>query len=189
MDCAMIISYAEKSADFFTDILKSAHINRITTVKTYTEAKRHLSEKDFDLVIINAPLKDGGDCDLARHLAAPGTSQVVLVIKSENYETAFTDCENDGVLVVPKPINKTVFRIALTLAKSAHKRLKNVKAENDRLTQKISDIRIIDRAKCILISLLSMSEKEAHRYIEKQAMDMRAPKRAVAEGILKTYEN
>jgi response regulator NasT len=36
---------------------------------------------------------------------------------------------------------------------------------------------------------MKMSEKEAHRYIEKEAMDMRMPKRAIAEGILKTYEN
>ena len=57
------------------------------------------------------------------------------------------------------------------------------------LEQKIEDIRIIDRAKCILISHLSMSEPEAHRYIEKQAMDMRLTRRKVAEQILKIYEN
>jgi len=51
------------------------------------------------------------------------------------------------------------------------------------------DIRIIDRAKCLLISYLNMSEQEAHRYIEKQAMDMRLTKRMIAEGIIKTYEN
>jgi len=34
-----------------------------------------------------------------------------------------------------------------------------------------------------------MSEKEAHKYIEKQAMDLRVTKRTIAEGILKTYEN
>ena len=36
---------------------------------------------------------------------------------------------------------------------------------------------------------LNMSEAEAHRYIEKQAMDMRMTKKQVAESILKTYEN
>ena len=64
-----------------------------------------------------------------------------------------------------------------------------MRAENSKLKQKIEDIRIIDRAKCILISYLGMSEQEAHRYIEKKAMDMRITKRAVAEGILKIYEN
>jgi response regulator NasT len=36
---------------------------------------------------------------------------------------------------------------------------------------------------------MKMSEQEAHRYIEKQSMDMRSTRRIVAEGILKKYEN
>ena len=52
------------------------------------------------------------------------------------------------------------------------------------LKKRIEDIRVVDRAKCILISSMNMSEKEAHRYIEKRAMDMRISRRAVAEEIL-----
>ena len=47
---------------------------------------------------------------------------------------------------------------------------------------------LIDRAKCVLIQVLGMTEPQAHRYIEKQAMDMRVSKRQVAEELLKTYE-
>lgn len=50
------------------------------------------------------------------------------------------------------------------------------------------DLKIVNRAKGVLITRLGMTEPEAHRYIEKRAMDMRATKRAVAESILKTYE-
>ena len=34
-----------------------------------------------------------------------------------------------------------------------------------------------------------MTEPQAHRYIEKQAMDLRITRREVAEGIISTYEN
>ena len=64
-----------------------------------------------------------------------------------------------------------------------------LKKENNKLLQKIEDIRMIDRAKCILIQYLNMTGAEAHRYIEKQAMDMRSTRKVVAEGILRTYEN
>ncbi|MDR0930197.1 MAG: ANTAR domain-containing protein [Clostridiales bacterium] len=60
--------------------------------------------------------------------------------------------------------------------------------ENTKLNQKIEDIRIIDRAKLVLISYLKMTEDEAHKYIEKQAMNTRRTRRAVAESVLKTYE-
>ena len=60
--------------------------------------------------------------------------------------------------------------------------------ENRRLREKIEELRIVERAKCVLIEHLSFSEEQAHRYIEKQAMDRRMTRRSVAEGILNTYE-
>ena len=52
----------------------------------------------------------------------------------------------------------------------------------------MNEVRIINRAKCCLIEYLKMTEPQAHRYIEKQAMDLRQTKREIAESILKTYE-
>ncbi|MPN40452.1 hypothetical protein SDC9_187989 [bioreactor metagenome] len=60
--------------------------------------------------------------------------------------------------------------------------------ENRKLQTTIEEIRLIDRAKCALIQCLLMTEPQAHRYLEKQAMDLRLTKREVAENILKTYE-
>ena len=49
-------------------------------------------------------------------------------------------------------------------------------------------MKVVARAKCALMQSLKMTEAEAHRYIEKQAMDLRLSKREVAENILKIYE-
>ena len=46
----------------------------------------------------------------------------------------------------------------------------------------------MDRAKCVLIQYLGMTEEQAHRQIEKQAMDTRQTKAAIARAILATYE-
>ena len=75
------------------------------------------------------------------------------------------------------------------MAGAVHKKLQAMQRENSKLQQKIEDIRITQRAKGVLMSYLGMTEEEAHKYIEKQAMDTRMSKRAVAEGILKIYEN
>ena len=53
----------------------------------------------------------------------------------------------------------------------------------------MEDIRLVNRAKLLLIEQLKMSESEAHRYIEKRAMDTCVKRRKVAEDIIKTYEN
>ena len=93
------------------------------------------------------------------------------------------------MITISKPISKALLWNAIKLAQATHRKLRAMQRENKKLIQKIEDIRIVDRAKCILISYLSMTEPEAHRYIEKQAMDMRKTRREVAEEILRTYEN
>ena len=52
----------------------------------------------------------------------------------------------------------------------------------------MADIRTVNRAKWLLIENLGMTEKDAHYYIEKQAMDTRMSRREVAVGIIRTYD-
>ena len=60
------------------------------------------------------------------------------------------------------------------------------KAES--LEEKMEEIRLVNRAKWLLIEQLKMTEPDAHRYIEKTAMDRCVTKRTVAETIIKTYQ-
>lgn len=189
MESALIVSCIEKSTAFFTEMLNAASVNQIAVLESVGEARRLLLERDFDLVIVNGPLRDESGESFSRQVALKGVSQVIFLVKSEYFDAVSAVCENDGVLVVSKPVNRSIFWSAMRLAGSAQSKLRRMRDENSRLKQKIEDIRIIDRAKCLLISCLCMSEQEAHRYIEKQAMDMRSTKRAIAEGILKTYDN
>jgi len=172
-----------------SDVLASASINNINTVSSAGEARRIFLERDFDIIIIDAPLPDESGEDLARCISAKGLSQVILAVNSEHFNAISSICHNDGILTISKPVDRNIFWSALSLARSVNSRLKRMQEENVKLKQKIDDIRIIDRAKCMLISYLSLTEKEAHRFIEKQAMDLRSTKRAIAEEILKTYAN
>jgi response regulator NasT len=189
MENALIVSSSDKSVAFFTEMLSAASCGSATVLRSGAEARRILSERDFDIVIIYVPLPDESGESLSKHIASKDLSQVILVVKSEYFDEMSAATEEAGVLVVSRPVDRTVFWSALKLAKSAQNRLKKVRDENSKLKQKIEDIKIIDRAKYTLISYLNMSEQEAHRFIEKQAMDMRATRRSVAEGILRTYES
>lgn len=189
METALIVSSSPKSIVFFTEMLKAASFLHHEIVETCGEARRLLLERDFDLVIINAPLRDETGENLSRHVAAKGLSQVILVVESAFFEEVSALVEEYGVLTVAKPVNKSLFWTAMKLAIAGGSRLKAKQEADRRLSSKVEDIRIIDRAKTALISYLHMSEIEAHRLIEKQAMDLRTTKRIVAETILKTYEN
>jgi len=189
MENALIVSCTKKSTAFFAEMLRAASIKPVAVLESADEARRLLGERDIDLVIVDSPLREESGESLARHIASNDVSQVIFVVSGEHVDAVSAVCENDGVLVLSRPVNKSVFWSAMKLAGAAQSKLKRYQAENDKLKRQIEDIRIIHRAKCLLICHHKISEQQAHRLIEKQAMDMRSTRRAVAEGILKAYEN
>ncbi len=164
-------------------------MSRIATAPNGHRARQLVSEQDFDLVIINAPLKDESGEKLSCHIISKQTSQVLLIVKNEYYEEISSIVENEGVITISKPLNRDNLWFSLKLAKAAHNRIKKIQKENIKLVEKIEDIKIVARAKSVLISYLNMSEVDAHKYIEREAMDNRTTRRTIAEGVLKTYEN
>ncbi|MFI3201398.1 MAG: ANTAR domain-containing protein [Eubacteriales bacterium] len=189
MDSAFIISSSEKSVPFMRQMLEEMAITRIQVATSSGEARRILVEEEYDLCIVNAPLSDEYGEQLAIYMMEKELSEVILLVKSELYEKVSRKVERLGIVVVGKPISKTMFWNALKITQTSFYRIERMRRENKKLAQQIEDIRIINRGKCVLMSYLSMSEKEAHKHIERHAMDMRITKREVAEGILKTYDS
>ncbi len=79
--------------------------------------------------------------------------------------------------------------IPVETAKNNQKELQKLKEQNQKLQNKLEETRLVNRAKCVLIQYLNMTEQQAHRYIEKQSMDLRQSRVVTAESILKTYES
>ena len=77
--------------------------------------------------------------------------------------------------------------MALSWLVSARERLRKFEKKTLSIEEKMAEIRIVNKAKWILISELKMDEPNAHRYIEKQAMDQCITKREVSENIIRTY--
>lgn len=188
MEHAIIISGSQKANALLTELLHAASIDNITIQTNAGNARRLLVNKQFDICIINAPLLDETGEELALDIIVQGCTEVLLLVKSEHYEEISHRMEQEGVMTLPKPFSKQLLWNTIKLANATHNRIIRIQKERSKLLQKMEDIRIIDRAKCLLISNFSMQEQEAHRYIEKTAMDMRMTKREVAEEVLRLYE-
>jgi AmiR/NasT family two-component response regulator len=187
MDSALIVSNSKKIIESLSEILAQASVTNIATASNGGEARRMLIEKDFDLYIVNTPLPDEFGESLALNIASKGISVVILIVRAELYDEVSERVEDYGVITIARPISRSLFWNALKLAIAAHKKVKAFHDENTKLIQKMEDIKIIEKAKFVLVSSLSLTESEAHRYIEKKAMDMRITRRKVAEEILRTY--
>ena len=60
-------------------------------------------------------------------------------------------------------------------------------SQTTKLKVKMEEIKLVNRAKLLLMSNMNMNEQEAHRYIEKEAMDRGMKRTAISEEIIKTY--
>lgn len=188
MESILIAAGAENARKTLSDLIRPTGPQIIQTAPNGNEARQMLAEHAYDLVIINAPLPDESGVELANHVCS-GLSGAILLVKSNLYSSAVERTEEYGVMVLEKPLNRGAFFRCLRLARVQLNRLSGLQQENRQLKEKIEEIRLVDRAKCLLIEFERCSETDAHRYIEKRAMDQRAPKVSVAREIIRRYEN
>lgn len=184
----LIVSSSEKGVRPVSDMLPHAQFSPVNFVSTAGEAKRLFLENQSDIVIINAPLTDDFGTQLALDLNESGAC-VLLLVGSELFEAVTYRVEDAGVMTLMKPCTRQNMYQAVKLLAAAHGKLNAMREKNASLNAKMEEIRLVNRAKCLLIEYLGMTEENAHKYIEKQAMDTRVPKKTVAVSIIGTYEN
>ena len=183
----LIVSATDHFTSAFAGMVPETRYSPIHTAASVSAAKRILAEKTFDFVIINAPLPDDIGTRFAIDTCTSKQSAVLLLVKSDIHAGIHDKVAEYGVFTLPKPTSKPTIIHALSWMESARERLRQFEKKSLSIQEKMAEIRLVNRAKWILISELKMSEPDAHRYIEKQAMDCCVTKQTIAEDIIKTY--
>lgn len=183
----LIVSAAEKFNSAIPEIFSVPLFSPVNTVNNISAAKRAIGERDFDIVIVNSPLPDDYGLRFAIDTVSSYNTVVLFLARSEQYESAYDRLAEHGVFLLQKPISRAVMDIASGWLISARERIRKTEKKTLSIDEKMNEIRIVNRAKWLLISELKMTEPDAHRYIEKQAMDACASRKQIAEEIIKTY--
>ena len=183
----LIVSAAEGFNDALSTLLPTSKYSPTNFVSNISAAKRALAERAFDFVIINSPLPDDIGTRFAIDTGSSKETVVLLMVRAELQAEIYDKVAEHGVFVLPKPTSKPTMAVALSWLSSAREKLRKTEKKTLSIEEKMEEIRIVNRAKWILIRELKLDEPEAHRYIEKQAMDRCISKRIVAEEIIKTY--
>ena len=183
----MIVSSSKKAAEYLTGVLPKDDYSPVITVESAGDAKRRLVDTPCDIVIINTPLKDDFGLELAVDISEKDASCVALLVKSEYYEQVSYKAEDYGIITVAKPSSTPVILQSVRMLVAMSAKMRRLEKKASTLEMKMEEIRLVNRAKLLLIEQLKMSEAQAHRYIEKQAMDRCVTKRTIAESIISTY--
>lgn len=184
----LLVSSAEKFNRSLLELLPESIYYPVKPVTDVGSAKRELLDRSYDIIIINTPLPDDFGTRLAVDICQSSSAGVLLFVKAEHYPDINAKVMPYGVLTLSKPTSAQMILQTLVLLCTTRERLKFMEKKAATLEDKMEEIRIVNRAKWLLISELKMSEQDAHKYIEKQAMDRCITRRAMAESIIRTYK-
>ena len=179
----LLVSASEKFNQSLRELLPESLFSPVVTVGSEGAARRMLLERRFDLLLINAPLPDAFGTRLA-HAFTESDMGILLFVKGEQYDGVSLEMMRNGVLTLAKPASPHAVMQALRLLCASRERLHRLEQRTETLERKMEEVRLVSRAKWVLIARYAMTEEEAHRYIEKQAMDRCITKRELAEEIL-----
>ena len=175
MKKTLLVTNSEQSAAALSQLLGEEGYEDITVSFAAYSAEQQETEEN--------------GISLATRFAKTTRASVVIIVPKASAEEVSDMLNEQGVLVIAKPINRHLFHHYLLFADCFRSRLLRIERENDKLKHMVEDLKIIDRAKLLLVTCLNMSEEQAHRYLEKQAMDLQVSKLAVAKQVIRTYQN
>ncbi len=188
MTAALIISENENFINTLRDLIEKQGLSQIDSCNNLCSGEELLKNTHYDMVIINSLLQGDDGSSLAKKLSSERSTQVILLCQKSVYPSILSAMEQAGVLLLAKPLSSAMVTTAIHFAKANYHKINLLQPQTSKLEQKIQDIKLIDKAKYILISNFGMSEQEAHKYVEKHAMDKRINKRMVAQKIIQTYD-
>ncbi|WP_026508508.1 ANTAR domain-containing response regulator [Butyrivibrio sp. MC2013] len=176
-------------SDRFTAIVKKSLAGFITidVRKDASTARRSVLEKDYDIVIIDSPLCDEAGPGLAIDVADRSGACVMLVSPEGICEDVMEEVTDYGVLVLPGPFPAGRMDKAIRYLISVRSRITALQEKVTNAQDKLEELRIVSKAKILLVEKRHMTEDEAHRFIGKQAMNNGVSRRRIAQYILDEF--
>jgi len=179
---------ASQGREKLIQMLTTVQADEAVAVGGAAEARRISASDAYSLVLINAPLRDETGLELAVDMARRTMAAVILLVKTELAPMIADTATEAGVLIVTKPVIPQMFEQTVRMGVACRNRLLLYKTENERLQKKYEELKIVDRAKCLLIEHLRITEDEAHHVLEKEAMNARVSRVRVARQVLERFE-
>lgn len=150
-------------------------------------ALEFIESSPCDAVVVSLPLKGEFGLDFTAELSKKSSAAIIVLARADIAEEVQRRIKFTGAFVIGKPFPKSVLANTVRMALLAKENIERLERENSELTKQLDDEKAINRAKCCLIEYLNLTEVQAHRHIQKLAMDTRKTQREIADDILRTY--
>ena len=140
------------------------------------------------LIVMQSDAPGAQELRRCAELAESAEAVFLLLVRQEVYSAAWRFLQKSGVCVMTWPMEQAVLTQTLRNLLLLKKSMQTMQAQTDQLRSQLQDLKRIQKAKGLLMRQLGMTEQDAHRWIEKAAMDRCVKKREIAETIIRMYE-
>lgn len=180
----LIVSASEKFNSLAAKLFPESEYYPVSYVSSVAEAKRSMLDRPYDIILLNSPLPDDIGTRFAIDVCNDTYSIILMVVKNDMYDEIYVKSYDQGVFTISKPTSQQTMTHTIKLMAAARERLRRFEKTTLTLEEKMEEIRVVNRAKWKLIEEKTMTEQEAHRYIEKLAMDKCVARKQIAQDII-----
>ncbi|MGO3328455.1 ANTAR domain-containing response regulator [Gordonia sp. (in: high G+C Gram-positive bacteria)] len=139
-----------------------------------------------DLVIMDVkmPVRDG--IDAASEIASKRLAPVVMLTAFSQREFVERARDAGAMAYLVKPFTQADLVPAIEVALSRYRELKLLEAEVADMSERFETRKVVEQAKGLLMAKHELTEPEAFRWIQRNAMDRRVTMKAVAQVVVET---
>lgn len=187
--CSAVIVAASQTSYAAIKQIVAGVFSSVAFAGSMAEVKQKASAGLCDIVIINTPIPDEFGVNSALDIVTRFPFvQVMVLVKADLYEQVTYKVKGYGIFVLSRPIRGQTLLEGVRMLESMHGKIAQLQNENLKLKRRLDETTIVTRAKCLLIEKKSMSEEEAHYYLERTAMDSSKSKKEVAQEIIRELD-
>ena len=162
----IIVAFAKsQDAQNFKSILSRSGYDGIITCTSGVQALSAMDDLGSGVIICGYRLSDMLYSELLADL--PAYFRMLMIASASR---ASEETESDKFIYLPSPIQKSDLLSTLELMMEGVQRERK-RAKQRRMNRSEEDKKIIEKAKALLMERHHMTEPEAHKYLQKCAMD------------------
>ena len=184
----LIVSGVERFDALIRKMLRPGMFMSVEFKNNAAAARRCILERYYDLIVVNAPLPDENGVDLVLDMAVSCSASILIIVPSGTYEDVLERVTDHGILALEKPFPTVRLSHAVRFLSAQQAAIRRMEKKVRDAEERTDDLRIIDKAKFLLMEKKHMTEEEAHRFIGKKAMDQGMTRRRIARQLIDEYE-
>lgn len=145
---------------------------------------RSIDTNGFDYIFISVPLENESGLELLTELRKQTEAPLIAIVREEAADAALKRLAPIGAYIVTRPVFKGALMQAIRFCETHAGSEVVFRKRIAELEKQAEQDKRLNRAKLIVMSKENLSEDEAHRRIQKLAMDLRITQYEVAEDII-----